>query len=130
MSAKKTNKPAPKKPSNRKLQGYAFDPSLSLRVDTAPINNIIYKVTWEEEKDLMPGPVGEYFEVVDYDPTTGKFYEPVNLNHPHLLKGLIDPLPDCEDQGMRIFRWGVAIKCYPGVLRHQEILLFHWIYIP
>lgn|GEM_PF-5236059 len=46
----------------RKLRGDAFDPSLSLKLDTAAINDIVYKVPWEP---LMPGPVGEYIEVVD-----------------------------------------------------------------
>lgn len=29
--------------------------------------------------------LGEYVEVVDYDPSSGVFYQPVDLNHPHLL---------------------------------------------
>jgi hypothetical protein len=40
-------------------------------------------VPWEGE--LASGPVGEYLEVVDYDPASGAFYAPVNLNDPHLL---------------------------------------------
>lgn len=32
-----------------------------------------------------PGPVGEYIEIVDYDPTNGLFYNPVDINHPYLL---------------------------------------------
>lgn len=71
------------KPPFRKLRGYAFDPSLSLSVDTAFINNIVYKVLWEEK--LQPGPVGEYVEIVDFDPTTGKHYAPVDLNDINLL---------------------------------------------
>ncbi len=67
-----------KKPPFRKLRGYAFDPSLSLKVDTALINNITYKIPWEE--NLEPGPKGEYLEVIDYDPTVKKWYAPVNLN--------------------------------------------------
>ena len=64
-----------KQPPFRKLRGYAFDPSLSLKLDTAGINNLVYKIPWE---DLDPGPVGEYIEVIDYDPTVGgKFYTPV-----------------------------------------------------
>ncbi|SHN19904.1 hypothetical protein SAMN05216311_106320 [Chitinophaga sp. CF418] len=80
-----------KKPPFRKLRGYAFDPSLSLNLDTAVINNITYKVRWEDKDDpdperrLKPGPIGEYLEVVDYDPTVDKFYEPVNLDHPYIL---------------------------------------------
>ena len=72
-----------KQPPFRKLKGYAFDPSLSLKVDTAFINNIVYKVLWESE--IEPGPVGEYLEIIDFDPTTGRYYEPVNLKDPDLL---------------------------------------------
>ncbi|HEU4554629.1 MAG TPA: hypothetical protein VFS25_17415 [Chitinophaga sp.] len=71
-----------KKPPFRKLRGYAFDPSLSLKMDTAAINNIVYKVPWET---LEPGPIGEYVEVIDYDPTTGKFYRPVDLDDDYIL---------------------------------------------
>lgn len=70
------------RPPFRKLRGYAFDPSLSLKMDTAAINEIIYKVPWEP---LAPGPTGEYIEVVDYDPTVEKFYRPVNLNNAYIL---------------------------------------------
>ncbi|GAB3912596.1 gluzincin family metallopeptidase [Mucilaginibacter boryungensis] len=72
-----------RKPDHRKLRGYAFDPSLSLKMDTVVINEIVYKVYWEE--GLETGPSGEYLEVVDYDPSTGKFYTGVDLNHPHIL---------------------------------------------
>jgi len=71
-----------KKPPFRKLRGYAFDPSLSLKMDTASINDILYKIQWEE---VTEGPKGEYLEVIDYDPTVGKFYQPVNLNNSFLL---------------------------------------------
>lgn len=70
------------KPAFRKLRAYAFDPSLSLKLDTSVINNITYKVSWEE---LKPGPVGEYIEVVDYDPSSECFYKPVNLDDPFTL---------------------------------------------
>lgn len=68
-----------KKPAFRKLRGYAFDPSLSLNIETALINTIVYKIPWEHR--LGPGPTGEYIEVVDYDPTVNRWYEPVDLNH-------------------------------------------------
>ncbi|MDB4777851.1 hypothetical protein OAG68_00175 [bacterium] len=61
----------------RELNGYAFDPSLSLKIDTVDINTITYRVPWE---DLEPGPIGEYVEVVDYDPTIKQLYEPIDLN--------------------------------------------------
>lgn len=65
-------------PAFRRLRAYAFDPSLSLRLDTASINHMVLQVLWEDE--LKPGPVGEYLEVVDFDPPSGCWYEPVNLN--------------------------------------------------
>lgn len=75
-----------KKPPFRKLRGYAFDPSLSLKMDTALINEITYKVLWEDGPDeLRPGPIGEYLEVVDYDPTVEKLYAPVNLDDKYVL---------------------------------------------
>jgi hypothetical protein len=72
----------PKRPAFRKLRGYAFDPSLSLKMDTVSINDIVYKIPWE---DVIEGPIGEYLEVVDYDPAFGKFYQPVDLNNPFIL---------------------------------------------
>ena len=80
-----------KKPPYRKLRGYAFDPSLSLKMKTALINDITYKIPWEDPYDektgkgLLPGPVGEYIEVVDYDPTVKKFYSPVDLFDNYIL---------------------------------------------
>lgn len=75
-----------KKPPFRKLRGYAFDPSLSLKMDTALINEITYKVPWEDTTEgLGPGPVGEYIEVVDFDPTVNKLYAPVNLDDRYIL---------------------------------------------
>jgi hypothetical protein len=83
----------------RRLRGYAFDPSLSIRLDTAVINETTYKIPWEERSEipdegLMPGPVGEYIEVVDYDPASESFYAPVDLNAPNLLAQ--DGLPPSE----------------------------------
>ena len=70
-------------PVFRRLRILAFDPSLATRLDTAAINQVTLAIPWED--DLQPGPVGEYIEVVDFDPASGVFYEPVDLNHPHLL---------------------------------------------
>lgn len=70
------------KPAFRKLRAYAFDPSLSVQLDNAVINNIVYKVPWEE---VQPGPVGEYIEVIDYDPSCQQFYSPVDLDERYIL---------------------------------------------
>ncbi|MBP7555385.1 MAG: hypothetical protein KA821_03945 [Chitinophagaceae bacterium] len=79
-----------KKPPFRKLRGYAFDPSLSLQLDTVDINLITYKIPWEELEPhpVTPGlciPSGEYVEIIDYDPASGLFYSPVNLNDTYVL---------------------------------------------
>jgi hypothetical protein len=64
------------------LRGYAFDPSLATKLETALVSEITYKVPWEE---LSPGPIGEYLEVVDFDPPSGCFYAPVDLDHASVL---------------------------------------------
>jgi len=86
------------RPAFRRLRGYAFDPSLSLRMDTALVNEVVFKVPWEPSpprngsasgvappERLLRGPVGEYVEVIDYDPASGCFYEPVDLDKPEVL---------------------------------------------
>ncbi|MDR7419079.1 MAG: hypothetical protein QN178_09225 [Armatimonadota bacterium] len=69
-------------PAYRHLRGYALDPSLAQQLETAPISQIVFRVPWEP---LAPGPVGEYLEVIDYDPAGKCVYEPVDLDDPFLL---------------------------------------------
>ncbi|QJR09509.1 hypothetical protein DSM104443_00553 [Usitatibacter rugosus] len=72
----------PQQPTHRALRGYAFDPSLATSLDTAVVSEITYRVPWEK---LERGPIGEYVEVVDYDPASQCFYAPVDLDHPFVL---------------------------------------------
>jgi hypothetical protein len=104
-------------PVYRCLRGYAFDPFLSLSLETAFINEVVFKIRWEDLEprdpdDAQPdraaiadaqvadqeraferewsqnpgvGPVGEYLEIVDFDPASDAFYKPVDLNDPRLL---------------------------------------------
>jgi hypothetical protein len=67
-------------PPLRRLRVFAFDPLLGTRLETFGLNETTLELRWE--KDLAPGPVGEYLEVVDIDPATGVCYAPVDLNHP------------------------------------------------
>jgi len=69
-------------PVTRRLRILAFDPSLAQRLDTSTFNEIRIDLPWEP---LAAGPVGDYVEVVDYDPASGVFYHPVDLAHPNLL---------------------------------------------
>ena len=78
------------RPAYRRLNVYAFDPSLSLELANAGLNHVTMKVDWESDpatgRDILrPGPIGEYVEVVDVDPASDCFYAPVDLNDPYLL---------------------------------------------
>jgi subtilisin family serine protease len=70
-------------PARRRLQVFAYDPLLSTQIENQDINRAILDIPWE--KELHPGPVGEYLEVVDIDPPSRSCYAPVDLNHPNLL---------------------------------------------
>jgi len=70
-------------PPYRRLRVFAFDPLLSNQLETLAINQVTLPVPWED--GLLPGPIGEYVEVVDYDPANHRLNDPVDLNHPHLL---------------------------------------------
>ena len=73
-------------PVFRRLRGYAFDPSLSVQLETVLLNEVVFKVKWEDEEDgFGRGPRGEYIEVVDYDPASKCYYAPVNLNDSYIL---------------------------------------------
>jgi len=82
--------PRPQPPAFRRLRVFALDPSLAVQVDTAGINELVLEVPWEVDRHsglplLERGPIGEYVEVIDYDPASGMYYAPVDLNDPYLL---------------------------------------------
>lgn len=87
------------RPHYLRLRVYAFDPILTTKLETSAINEIVVSIPWEVDRKtkkdiLQPGPVGEYVEVVDYDPASDCFYESVNLRDPYLLAQ--DGLPPSE----------------------------------
>ncbi|HYC57870.1 MAG TPA: S8 family serine peptidase [Candidatus Binatia bacterium] len=75
--------PSTPEPPYRRLRVYAVDPSQSVRLDTANSNEVTVHVRWE--KDLEPGPIGEYLAVEDIDFATQQAYPPVDLNDEKLL---------------------------------------------
>ena len=83
-------------PTTRRLRVYAFDPSASVELETAVINDAVLSLPWNPpwEDSLTLGPTNEYLEVVDYDFPARTFYEPLDLNHPDLLAQ--DGLPPSE----------------------------------
>lgn len=76
-------KPQIPEPPGRRLRVYAYDPSMSRKLETSGLNEAILSVRWEG--NLAPGPVGEYIEVVDIDPASGCSYAPIDLNDGRLL---------------------------------------------
>lgn len=64
-------------PAYRYLRGYSLDPGFSTRLDSAAINEVIYVIPFEM---VDPGPIGEYLEVIDFDPASRCWYTPVDLN--------------------------------------------------
>ncbi|HKV12824.1 MAG TPA: hypothetical protein VJ725_32065 [Thermoanaerobaculia bacterium] len=70
------------KPKYRRLRVFAFDPGFGARLETLSISELTLEILWE---DLEPGPIGEYIEVIDYDPASDAFYAPLDLNQPYLL---------------------------------------------
>lgn len=75
--------PVPPTPVARRLRVYAYDPLLGRSLETVGINETTIQIPWEN--GLLPGPIGEYLEVVDIDPASGCGYAPVDLNDPRLL---------------------------------------------
>lgn len=73
--------PAPRNPARRRLRVYAVDPSLSVRLSTASMNDVTLKVPWDP---TYANGAGEYLRFDDVD-ATGKSYAPVDLNAPALL---------------------------------------------
>ena len=73
------------------------------------MNEVTIRVPWERDAEgadiLKAGPVGEYLEVVDRDPASGCFYEPVDLNDPHLLAQ--DGLAPSEGNRSSTSRWSM-----------------------
>ncbi|KUM24705.1 peptidase S8 [Mesorhizobium loti] len=94
----KRRPPHPLPPPNRRLRIYALDPSVAKRLDSVSVYQATLSVPWDDEpstdKPLLPGPIGEYLEVVDVDPASNRVYDPVDLNDRTLLAQ--DGLPPSE----------------------------------
>jgi hypothetical protein len=82
QTQKVASRNAPSDPPFRCLRAFSIDPGLAMNYQTAPISEVTIKVPWER---LDPGPRGEYLDVIDVDPGSGCFYEPVNLDDPSYL---------------------------------------------
>lgn len=83
-------------PAMRRLRVYAFDPDASLDLGSAKFNVATISLVWNDpnERPLQPGPINEYLEVIDIDPVSGQFYEPLDLSERQVLAQ--DGLPPSE----------------------------------
>lgn len=100
-------------PVYRYLRGYSLDPGFSTRLDTAGINEVVYCVPFEP---LAPGPVGEYIEVMDFDPATHAWYEPVDLSEEQIASQHGLAPSEGNPQFHQQFVYAVAMK----TIRHFE----------
>jgi hypothetical protein len=74
-------------PPARRLRVYAFDPQTASRLGSINYAYATISLPWEQawEDELQAGPVSDYVEVIDVDPASGQFYDPVDLNNSYLL---------------------------------------------
>src|SRR2546423_3270656 len=79
--SKKPLAPPPPTPTSRLLRAFAYDPKLATELENFDVSEVTIPVQWEK---LEPGPVGEYLEVIDWDPASDCAYPPVNLDDPRL----------------------------------------------
>jgi hypothetical protein len=100
-------------PPYRFLRGYSLDPGFSTRLDTARINEVVYRVPFER---LEPGPIGEYIEVMDFDPASGTWYEPVDLGDERIASQHGLAPSEGNPQFHQQFVYAVAMK----TIRHFE----------
>jgi hypothetical protein len=99
-------------PPFRRIRTYAVDPSLSTRLETAGINDVVLKIRWEK---LAPGPQGEYLSVVDKD-AADNTYDPVDLDREELLAQ--DGCPPAE--GNAAFHQQMVYAVAMNTIEHFE----------
>ena len=104
------------RPRKKHLRVYSYDPSLKLSLETAVVNSVTISIPWENHPEILnrdgpaPGPVGEYLEVIDYDPASGSIYAPVDLNNPYILAEHGLPPSDGDPQFHQQMVYAVAMK--------------------
>jgi hypothetical protein len=64
----------PPAPTKRRLKVFSFDPLLAIDPNSMGMESITLHLDWDDESadgvKLQPGPIGEYLEVIDYDPAS------------------------------------------------------------
>lgn len=79
-------------PAERPLKAYAFDPSQGKNFGNHMTVAVRNEAADDPPQRLLPGPVGKYLAVIDYDATNDTYYQPVDLNDPLvMMRGGLDP---------------------------------------
>lgn len=80
---------------DRAIRVFAFDPHVARQFRYARSHEVTIVIPHRMESlygrpdvRLKPGPVGEYLEVVDYDPASSLFYSPIDLDDWQSSRGL------------------------------------------
>lgn len=113
------------RPAQRRLRIFSLDPSLAQSLETAAIREARIEIPWESDPDdesrdgPAPGPRGEYLDVIDYDPTSDRYYKPVDLNDPYLLAQDGLPPADGNPQFHQQMVYAVAMR----TIRNFEVAL-------
>ena len=99
-------------PQERQLRVFSFDPLFATELDALGAESIALAIPWDfaDGDSLRPGPVGEYLEVIDYDPANRCFYPPVDLNHPHVLAQDGVPLSEGDPRFHQQMVYAVAMN--------------------
>jgi hypothetical protein len=79
-------------PAERPLKAYAFDPSQGKNFGNHMTLVVKNEAADDPPQRLLPGPIGKYLAVIDYDATNNVYYQPVDLNDPLvMMRGGLDP---------------------------------------
>ncbi len=79
-------------PAERPLKAYAFDPSQGKNFGNHMTIAVKNEAADDPPQRLLPGPIGKYIAVIDYDATNDVYYKPVDLNDPLvMMRGGLDP---------------------------------------
>lgn len=115
--------PRTSSPPYRELRVYAVDPALARRANDFDVAHAIVKIRWD---DLVgPGPEGKYVDVIDFDPSSGCFYTPADLDQPTVLatKGLTPTESDPRFHGQMVYAVVMnTIQAFEAALGRQ----IHW----
>lgn len=118
-------------PAARRLRVYAFDPQAALNLGSAKFGHATVSLPWNDPADgeVLPGPINDYIEIIDADPSSQAFYEPVNLNAVELLAqdGLTPSEGDPRFHQQMVFAVAMkTIKLFERALGRKIIWAPNW----